>query len=428
MTRLLTLALLVLAGRSHAATVTPGPAPARPILPASVSGFNLGNWMPVVEQVPALNALNPAALRWPGGNIGDEQNRTPEALQTLKTNWTLLGRPPLLLQTRVFSRPGGNRDGAEARNTPADAADLVRMAQELGLNVAYWEIGNEPDLYATNRSDPSWTPEKYCGVVRAQKAAILKVDPAARIAGPAVSNPGPFLDAAIKGCGDAFDLITWHLYPSNGDGTDAAAFASIDQVQGTLTRVQTLWADPATNPLAQGRPLAQGVTEYAQSWRSDRATHLSDAVGGLWAAEAALRLSEGGVVFDTYFSLMATGNHGLVDDAGYPRFSYAAFRELAHYRGETVNLSSDDPTVWVHAARQGGFITVFALNTAATATPLTLSVPGYSLVGAKTVTDADVNADRSPRSLAVAAPVGLPPLSLTRLVLKAFSSPSAELP
>lgn len=426
MKRALTLALLSAA--AHAATVTPGPAAPRPILPASVSGFNLGNWMPVVEHVPAMTALKPAALRWPGGNIGDEQNRTPEALQTLRSNWTLLGKPPLMLQTRVFSRPSGNRDGGPARNTPADAADLVRMARDLGLNVAYWEIGNEPDLYATNRSDPTWTPEKYCGVVRAQRAAILKVDPAAKIAGPAVSNPGPFLDAAIQACGDAFDLVTWHLYPSNGDGTAAEAFASIDRVQDTLSRVAGLWADPATNPLGQGRPLAQGVTEYAQSWRSDRSTHLSDAVGGLWAAEAALRLSEGGAVFNTYFSLMATGNHGLVDDAGYPRFSYAAFRELAHYRGETVDLRSDDPNLWVHAARAGGLITVFALNTAAVATPLTLSIPGHTTVGAKAITDADVNADRPPRPLAITGPVTLPPLSLTRLVLKTSPPPSAELP
>ncbi|WP_309571085.1 hypothetical protein [Deinococcus sp.] len=413
---------------SQAAMVKPGPAAPRPILPASVSAFNLGNWMPIVEALPELRALNSAGLRWPGGNIGDEQNRTPEALDTLKVNWTLLGGPPLMIQTRVFSRPGGNRDNVEAKNTPEDAADLVRMAQARGLNVACWEIGNEPNLYATKRGDPSWTPEKYCGVVRAQKAAILKVDPAARIAGPAVSNPGPFLDATILECGDAFDLVTWHLYPSNGDGTDTEAFDSISKVQDTLTRVEGLWADPATNPHGQGRMLAQGVTEYAQSYRSDRGTHLSDAVGGLWAAEAALRLSEGGALYNTYFSLMATGNHGLVDNGGFPHFSYAAFRELSHYRGETFDVTSDDPALWVHGAKDGGLITVFALNTAATSTPLTITVPGHALIGAKTITDADVNADKPPRPLAVSGPVNLPPLSLTRLVLKSSSPPSAELP
>lgn len=418
----------VLAVPAHAATVTPGPAAPRPILPASVSAFNLGNWMPVVEHVPTLSALKPAALRWPGGNVGDEQNRTEAGLQALKSSWTLLGSPPLMLQTRVFARPGGEQGGNTAKNTPADAAELVRMARGLGLTVAYWEIGNEPDLYATNRSDPSWTAQKYCGVVRAQKAAILAVDPAAKIAGPAVSNPGPYLDAVIKECGDAFDLITWHLYPSNGDGTAAQAFASAARATDTVNRVKSLWADPATNPHGHTRPLAQGVTEYAQSYRSDRATHLSDAVGGLWAAEAALRLSEAGAVFNPYFSLMATGNHGLIDDAGFPRFSYAAFRELTHYRGETADLTSDDPNLWVHGSRKDGLITVFALNTAAAATPLTITLPGYTVVGAKTITDADVNADRPPRPLSVAAPITLPPLSLTRLVLKALSPSSAELP
>lgn len=437
------LLLALLSATAGAATVTPGPAAPRPIRPESVSAFNLGNWMPVVEHLPTLRALNAAGVRWPGGNIGDEQNRTPQALQTLKSNWTLLGQPTLMIQTRVFSRPGGNQGGAEARNTPQDAADLVRMARDLGLKVTYWEIGNEPDLYATNRGDPSWTPERYCGVARAQRAAILGVDPQARVAGPAVSNPGPFLDAVIQTCGDAFDLITWHLYPGNGDGTPAQALASIERARSTLARVEARWADPATNPHGQGRPLAQGVTEYAQSWRSDRSTHLSDAVGGLWAAGAALRLSEGGAVFNPYFSLMATGNHGLIDDAGFPRFGYAAFRELAHYRGLTLDLRSDDPAVWVHGAQPAperptegqpvegqprGLLTVFALNTADTPTPLTVRVPGYAVIGAKTITDADVNADLPPRPLDVRGPVTLPPLSFTRLVLKAFSSPTPEQP
>jgi hypothetical protein len=407
-----------LLGPALAATVTPSGAAPQPIRPTSVSAFNLGNWMPVVEATDALNALKPAALRWPGGNIGDEHNRTPQALQTLKSNWTLLGRPPLMLQTRVFSRPGGNRDQVEARNAPADAAELVTMARELELEVAYYEIGNEPDLYATNRSDPSWTPEKYCGVVRAQRAAILQVDPGARIAGPAVSNPGPYLEAAIRECGDAFDLVTWHLYPSNGDGSAASAFDSVRRAGETVEDVRALWADPATNPRGHGKPLVQGVTEYAQSYRSDRATHLSDAVGGLWAAEAALRLSEAGAQFNTYFALMATGNHGLLDDAGFPRMSYAAFRELAHYRGETYGVQGDDPGLWLHAARQGGQLTVFAINTHAQATPLTVRLPGWQMAGAKTVTDADVNAGHPPRPLPIGGAVQLPPLSLTRMVLK----------
>ncbi|OLV19095.1 hypothetical protein [Deinococcus marmoris] len=403
---------------AQAATVTPSGAASKTILPASVSAFNLGNWMPVIEATAELNALKPAALRWPGGNIGDEQNRTPAAMETLKSMWTLLGQPPLMLQTRVFSRDAGNRSGEEAKNTPEDAAEMVRMARGLGLNVAYYEIGNEPDLYATNRSDPSWTPQKYCGVVRAQKAAILKVDPQAKIAGPAVSNPGAFLDAVIKECGDAFDLVTWHLYPSNGDGSDAQAFASIGRVTDTVERVKKLWADPATNPKGQGKMLAQGVTEYAQSYRSDRATHLSDAVGGLWAAEAALRMSESGAVFNPYFSLMATGNHGLLDDAGFPRMSYAAFRELANYRGQTFGVQSDDPAVWLHASKQDNLLTLFAINTQPDATPLILNLPGYTVIGAKTVTDADVNADRPPRALKLGRALTLPPLSFTRVVLK----------
>ncbi|MBZ9750076.1 hypothetical protein K7W42_04280 [Deinococcus sp. HMF7604] len=403
---------LLLAAQAGAVTVTPGPDAPRPIRPDTVSGFNLGNWMPVVEALPQLRALDTALLRWPGGNVGDENDLTPAGLQTLKTNWTLLGEPALIVQTRVFTRAG------VGKASPADAAQAVRDARDKGLRVAYWEIGNEPNLYATNRSDPSWTPEKYCATVRAQRAAILAVDPAARIAGPAVSNPGEYLNEVIRRCGDALDLVTWHLYPTDGSAAPAAALASAEQATTSAEQVRALWADPATNPLGHLKPLNMAVTEYGLSWRTNKGRHLSDAVGGLWAAEATLRFSAAGAS-TAYFALMGTGNHGLLDEAGFPRFAYGTFHELAHYRGQTFSVQSDDPRVWVHAAQQGAVVTLFALNTADSTLPLTATLPGLSLIGAKAVTDEDVNADRPPRALNIRGPVALPPLSLTRLVFKA---------
>ncbi|UBV42334.1 hypothetical protein LAJ19_11970 [Deinococcus taeanensis] len=404
------LPLLPLLGWAAAVTVTPGPAAPRVIPAGAVSGFNLGNWMPVVEALPALQALRPALLRWPGGNIGDEQDLTRAALQTLKTNWTLLGEPDLIVQTRVFTR------GGVGRAAPEDAAQAARDARDLGLRVAYWEIGNEPDLYATNRSDPSWTPARYCAAVAAQRAALLAVDPHARVAGPATSNPGPFLDEVIRQCGASFDLITYHLYPTDGAAAPDTALASAARVTASAGHLREVWADPQRNPTAPDRSLELAVTEYALSWRSDRARHLGDAVGGLWAAEAALRLADAGVP-GAYFALMGAGNHGLLDEAGFPRFSYAAFRELAHYRGERLDVQADDPRVWVHAARQGERVTLLVLNTSGTPLPLTTAWPGFTVIGAKAVTEEDVNADRPPRPLNVRGAVALPPLSVTRVVL-----------
>ena len=397
-----------LAGAGQAVTVTPAPGEGRPL---GGPGFNLGNWMPVVEALPELRALRPALLRWPGGNVGDENDLTRAALQTLKTNWTLLGEPDLIVQTRVFTR------GGVGRAAPEDAAQAVRDARELGLRVAYWEIGNEPDLYATNRSDPSWTPAKYCATVRAQRAAILAADPQARVAGPATSNPGAFLDEVLRGCADAFDLVTYHLYPTDGGATDEAALASIERVTGSVAHLRDLWADPATNPTAQGRELKLAVTEFALSWRTDRARHLSDALGGLWATEATLRFLEAGVR-PAYFALMGVGNHGLLDDAAFPRFGYGALREAANLRGQSFPVTGDDPRVWLHAATDGDRLTLLALNTGAATLPLTPQLDGWQLIGAKTVTPAGVDADRFPTALNLTLPLKLAPLSVTRVVFR----------
>ena len=94
-----------------------------------------------------------------------------------------------------LARPDVDRPAA---NQPEDAAHAVRIARERGLVVPYWEIGNEPDLYATVRGDPRWTAERYCAVFRAQAAAIRKEDPKARLAGPATSAAEPNATVFLK--------------------------------------------------------------------------------------------------------------------------------------------------------------------------------------------------------------------------------------
>jgi hypothetical protein len=165
--------------------------PSLSIADTALGGFNFGNWMQVSEFKDQLVNVGPAVLRFPGGNNGDENDLTVDALTAMKSSAGLLGKPRFILQTRVFaSRP-------DAKNRPEDAAEAARAAKKLGLDVVYWEIGNEPDLYSGNRGDPSWTPGKYCATFRAQRKAIWKlirvrVSPPGRVrrSGAARSFPG----------------------------------------------------------------------------------------------------------------------------------------------------------------------------------------------------------------------------------------------
>ena len=387
---------------------------------AVTRGFNFGNWMAVAEHRESLARVPAASLRFPGGNIGDEQDMDATTLDTFASLLTLVaGRPGLVVQTRVYA----GRVDRKAANTPGDAAEAVRMARARGLKVADWEIGNEPDLFSTVRGDTSWTPERYCAVFRAQAAAIKAVAPGARVAGPAVSGSTetamPFLGRFVELCGDAVDVLTWHLYPTAGDGSEDAALASISQVDASVEHVRRLWSDAKRNPLGHQRKPRLAVTEYGLSWKTDRPRFLADQTAALWAAEAALRLARHGVDAAHYFAYQGTGFHGLLDNAGVPRPTYYAFRMLGDLQGRFVGVDSSDPRLWSHAVKDGNQLHVLLLNTTTEPMRVELDSAGWQPKQAHYFDAAIADEELPPAPLALAAqrPLTLPPRSMSLLLL-----------
>ena len=57
--------------------------------PAVTRGYNFGNWMAMVDQGEALAKTPAASLRFPGGNIGDEQDMDGPSLDTFRSLLTL---------------------------------------------------------------------------------------------------------------------------------------------------------------------------------------------------------------------------------------------------------------------------------------------------------------------------------------------------
>lgn len=386
--------------------------------PAVTRGFNFGNWMAVAEHREALARVPAASLRFPGGNIGDDQDMDAATLDTFKSLLSLVaGQPGLVVQTRVYA----GRVDRKAANTADDAAAAVRMARERGLKVAIWEIGNEPDLYATVRGDTRWTPERYCTVFRAQAAAIKATQPGARVAGPAVSGSTAsamaFLERFVELCGDAVDVLTWHLYPTNGDGSEDAALASVTQVDASVEHVRRLWIDPKRNPLGHQRKPQLAVTEYGLSWKTDRPRFLADQTAALWAAEAALRLAQHGVDAAHYFAYQGTGFHGLLDNAGVPRPTYYAFRMLGDLQGRFVGADSSHPGLWSHAAKDGDQIRVLLLNTTSETLRVELDSAGWLPKQAHYVDAAIADEELPPAPLAAQRQLSLPPRSMSSVLL-----------
>ena len=394
----------------------PSPSPIA-AAPAILRGYNIGNWMQVGEFAREMRAAPAAALRFPGGNAGDDDDLTGPRLDLFKTNLELLGgpAPELLIQTRVFQ----GRTGAVAANAPEDAASAVRLARERGLTVPVWEIGNEPDLFAVTRGDASWTPERYCEVFRAQAAAIKREDPQARIAGPAVSGAMPaapdFARRFIALCGDVVDVLTWHIYPTDGTGSDAAALASIGEATRWPAEYRKLLSDPASNPLGHARAVELGVTEYGLSWRTDGQRFIGEQVGALWAAEFALRSAEAGLRFAHYFAYQGTGFHGLLDSGGAPRPTYYAFRLLAPLQGRFVPVAASDEGVWSHALVDGDTLALVLINSDTTAKPLKTALPSWRLAGGQSFDARVVDKEAAFNRVRPAAVLTLPARSMTVL-------------
>jgi len=413
---------------AQAQTVKLGIAPEErlgPATPEVLGGFNFGNWMQMSEYGDQMGtAVPPATLRFPGGNVGDDTDVTPFQLDTLVANLQLLGvkpTPSLMMQTRVFQAKPSE---APARNQPEDAADAVRMAKERGLPVKYWEVGNEPDLFATTRGDASWTAERYCEVFRAQAAAIRAVDPTLRITGPAVSGAVPdatrFTETFLRGCGDVVDVLTWHIYPTAGDKPEAEALASVADVDALTQHYKEVLADPVRNPLGYQRKIGMGVTEYGLSWKTDRPIFLNDMPAAFWAVETAIRLAQSGVEVAHYFAYQGVGFHGLLDISGTPRPTFYAYRMLEQMRGDFVAVKSDAPEVWSHGVRQGKTLRVLVSNTAHQPRSIALDLPrSWRLRTAQYFTGEMVETDQDPKKLKPARTLKLPAQSMALLEFRA---------
>jgi GH35 family endo-1,4-beta-xylanase len=380
----------------------------------ALAGYNLGNYMNVIEFPKQLRALEPTIVRFPAGNVGDDQDLSESSLRTFKANLSIFGKqqPKIMVQTRVFGR------NSDAKNHPEDAADAARAAIKLGLKVDYWNIGNEPDLYAVTRGDKSWTADKYCDTFRAQRSAILKVQPDAKFAGPSTTAYPEFLERFVERCGDIVDVLTWHEYPTDGRKTDEEALSTIARVSSDIERYLSLWKDKTRNPLGFARAIDFGLTEYGLSYRTDSSRHISDQVAGLWAAETTLRMAEAGAKLNTYFALQGVGPHGTLDISGIPRPTYYAFGHLKHFTGESLKLSSVNKDLWLHAAKNKNTLQVIAINTSTNGSSLALEIPGWEAVGAKGFTEQTVKDEASDIRFNTTKTLELPARSMLRIAYK----------
>lgn len=354
MRALATCALVLIATLAVAqpAPVRIGP-PTGVVAPFAITGHNFGLSMQVALYRDAFAALDVRTLRFPPGNDADNEPLTRDMIDALLTPWRLLSEPEPWIVANFFEGP----DHALAAASYLD---------EVGMPVRYWEVGNEPDLYPRNRMDPSWTVEVYCERFREFASALRAQDPTNRIAGPAVSGSRPlgedFLREFLLQCGDVVDILTWHVYPTDGTWEDTAALATSDQVGEEIRRYRSWLSDPERNPRGHQRDIALGITEFGLSWRTASFRHLEDNVAALWLADALGQMATEGIAVGHYFALQAMGGHGLIDRSGWIRPTYFVYELLADFHGTVHAVDVARPGLTAYAARGDAGWQVLVVN------------------------------------------------------------------
>lgn len=307
----------------------PGP----DISPGAITGFNVGLAMQFALHLSEFQALDIHTLRFPPGNDADNYPLTRNMVEALKVQWQLLGEPELLIVTNFF-------EGAE------HAQSAARSFDETGIPVHAWAIGNEPDLYPRNRMDPSWTVEVYCDRFRSVAEVLREIDPEAVISGPAVSGSRPLGETYLRDfltlCGDVIDVLSWHIYPTDGTWDDEAALATSQQVGEEIQRYRSWLRDPEINPLGYERDIGLAITEFGLSWRTPNFRHLEDMIAALWLADALGQMATEGVTWGHYFALQAMGGHGLIARGGWLRPTYTVYEMLAGFTGRTRSIELDN--------------------------------------------------------------------------------------
>jgi hypothetical protein len=323
--------------------------PTGDIAPQAIAGFNVGLSMVVVVHLEEFGALTLRTIRYPPGNDADDYPLTTDRMDAFKAQWEYLGEPDILLVANYF-------DG------PEQAVVTARYFEEIGVPIAYWAIGNEPDLYPRNRMNPVWTAELYCEHFRLFADALRSVHPDAVITGPAISSSQDYLAEFVRRCGDVVDVLTWHVYPTDGTWGDAAALATSSSVGQQIRLFREWLRDPATNPLGHERDIGLAITEFGLSWRTTNYRHLEDIVAALWLADALGQMAVEGLDMSHYFALQAMGGHGLIDRGGWIRPTYHVYEMLSDFSGEALAVDGATDLVTAYAARNERGTLVLLVN------------------------------------------------------------------
>ncbi len=265
-----------------------------------------------------------------------------------------VGAQPILQVPLLRNERGGAA-------TPQDAADVVRYCNRTrGYGIRYWEIGNEPDLYADQGDLPGYDVGRFCSDFNAYSDAMKSVDSTIQILGPELSWKYPpqtggndWLTPFLSRCRGRFDVVAVHRYPFDAAGaTIANALADVSHYESVLRTLRSLLDSMhlADVPLA--------ITEANVSWdgtpeRSTQTASPQTFYAGLWLADSLGASISHQLWAMCYWSLSESWTLGFIDSTSRrPRPSYYAFQLVASHTGSTLLAATPPAGFSAYASRR----------------------------------------------------------------------------
>jgi hypothetical protein len=316
------------------------------------------------------------------------------------------------------------------------AISVRYIEQTLNFHPTYWNLGNEPSSWTHfNKPYNTWaptdavtpTPTQYNKLVLNDTAAVLSVDPAARIIGLTQAAPGgslaPFpasiFNTVAASSGVNLTGLSFHTYAANGETfrvpSAALSWANTVSASANYTNYLTnMRAGCAACPLTLTvSEYNTGVTTFAQTYTS-----------GVAAAANAAQLLNLGVPMFAYYDVYGTALLDMVNaSTGYadPAFYVYASVLSSLPMGTTYNASVSSAARGLFAIEEvnGSKAGVLVVNTN-TSVGVTLT-PTYSF-GTDTLavlTDTPTGVLATVNYAVPPATVFVPPMSVMLLVYAA---------
>jgi hypothetical protein len=353
-----------------------------------------GNNMPKVQSLAAPLGLQ---LLRAGGNNNDTEKSSgtfgsdpfgEAQIDAFVAYSTSVGAEPILQVPLInnYKKHGGTPD-------PADAAAMVRYTNITKRHgVKYWQIGNEPDLYATNEL-PGYSLDQFVADFKVFAAAMKAVDPNIQIIGPDLSwkyyprqepqsSANDWLTPFIQRCKGSYDILAIHRYPfAANECTIAGAMGDVDAYVDMVRKIQQL-----IDTEAPGIPFA--ITEANITWDGDPTHSVYPAspqtiFGGIWVADNLAAARREGLWAQTYWSLSEGWTLGFIDSSTTPpkpKPEYHAFKLVSSYMGPT-ELAATSPagfSAYASRGKAGDSTVVLVLNKSATNNAETFTFSGMT--------------------------------------------------